>query len=70
MHTVIHGNPYMHVRITDLHDGSSFEIWAIPPKRLAIVPGLKATEAAVGRLIHFIFEGFREGKVESYGEKD
>lgn len=70
MHTVIHGNPYMHLRITDLHDGSSFDVWAVPPRKLAIVPGLRATEAAIERLVHFVFDGFREGRIASYAEEE
>jgi hypothetical protein len=66
MHAVIHGNPYAHVRLTDLWDGSSFDVWAVPPQRIALVPGLKASEAAFERLVHFIFEAFHEGKIVTY----
>ena len=34
MHAVEHGNPYAHVKITDLYDYSAFEVWAIPPARI------------------------------------
>jgi len=66
MHAVEHGNPYAHVKVTDLHDFSAFEVWAIPPRRIALLPGLKASEAAFERLVHFIFDGFREGQVGDY----
>ena len=66
MHAVIHGNPYAHVRLTDLCDGSSFDVWAVPPQCVALVPGLKASEAAFERLVHFIFDAFREGKIVTY----
>jgi hypothetical protein len=66
MHAVLHGNPYAHVKLTDVLDGSSFDIWAISPSRIALLPGLKATEAAYERLIHYIFDKFREGQVANY----
>ncbi len=61
MHAVAHGNPYAHVRLTDLFEGSSFDIWAITPQRVALIPGLKASEAAFERIVHYIFDAFREG---------
>lgn len=67
MHSVVHGNPHAEVRLTDLLDGSSFDVWAVPPAKLAIVPGLKGTEAALERLVHYIFDKFREGEVVEYG---
>ena len=67
MHAVEHGNPYAHVKITDVFDGSSFDIWAFPPQRIALIPGLKASEAAFERMVHYIFDKFREGQLEEYG---
>ncbi|MEK6303016.1 MAG: hypothetical protein AABO41_20075 [Acidobacteriota bacterium] len=69
MHAVAHGNPYAQVRLTDLFDGSSFDVWAIPPQRIALVPGLKASEAAVERLVHYIFDTFREGQIATYDDE-
>jgi hypothetical protein len=66
MHAIEHGNPYAHVKITDLYDYSAFEVWAIPPARVALLPGLKASEAAFERLVHHIFDGFKEGQVAEY----
>ncbi|MGA2465749.1 MAG: hypothetical protein ABSH06_15535 [Thermodesulfobacteriota bacterium] len=66
MHSVAHGNPYANLRITDLFDDSSFDVWAIPPERMILIPGLKASEAAFERLIQYIFETFREGKLITY----
>ena len=66
MHAVEHGNPYAHVKITDLYDYSAFEVWAVPPSRIALIPGLKASEAAFERLVHHIFDGFKEGQVVEY----
>lgn len=66
MHAVVHGNPYAHVKLTDIFDGSSFDIWAMSPSRIALMPGLKATEAAFERLVHYIFDKFREGQISNY----
>lgn len=66
MYAVEHGNPYAHVKITDLFDYSAFEVWAIPPGRIALLPGLKASEAAFERLVHYIFDDFKEGQVAEY----
>ena len=70
MYAVSHGNPYAHVRLTDLFDGSSFDIWAIPPQRMALIPGLKASEAAFERVVHYIFEAFREGQITTYDREE
>jgi len=66
MYAVEHGNPYAHVKLTDLFDGSSFDVWAIPPQRVALIPGLKASEAAFERLVHYIYDAFREGRLADY----
>lgn len=70
MHAVTHGNPYAHVKLTDLFDWSSFHVWAIPPQQIALIPGLKASEAAVERLIHYIFDVFKEGQVAEYDRQE
>ena len=69
VYAVEHGNPYAHVKIADLFDGSSFDVWAMPPSRLALMPGLKASEAGFERLVHYIFDAFREGKLTEYGRE-
>jgi len=70
MHAVEHGNPYAHVKITDLYDYSAFEVWAIPPARVTLLPGLKASEAAFERLVHHIFDDFKEGQIAEYERSD
>ncbi|HDI52397.1 MAG TPA: hypothetical protein ENF45_07175 [Bacteroidetes bacterium] len=69
MHAVEHGNPYAHVKLTDIYDGSSFDVWAISPSRIALMPGLKASEAAFERLVDYIFDQFREGQIADYGHE-
>ncbi|MCX6539308.1 MAG: hypothetical protein NT151_10320 [Acidobacteria bacterium] len=70
IHAVAHGNPYAHVAVADMFDGSSFDVWAIPPRRLALMPGLKASEAAFVRLVHHVFDRFREGQVSTYDQEE
>ena len=69
MHAVEHGNPYAHVKMTDMYDGSSFDVWAISPSRIALMPGLKASEAAFERIVDYIFDKFREGQIADYGNE-
>lgn len=70
MHAVAHGNPYAHLQMTDLLDGSSFDVWAVPPDRIALIPGLKASEGAFERLVTYIFESFREGQITTYDREE
>jgi hypothetical protein len=67
MYSVQHGNPYAQATITDFGDGSSFEVWAVPPAQIVLVPGLAASPAAFERIVHYVFDTFREGIVENYG---
>jgi hypothetical protein len=67
MYSVQHGNPYAQLTLTDYGDGSSFEIWAVPPDRIVLIPGLRASPAAFERIVHFVFDRFREGRLENYG---
>jgi hypothetical protein len=69
MHSVQHGNPYAYVQVSDSFDGSSFDVWALSPNAISIVPRLKATEAAIARLIQWIFEEFQEGSVDANAVK-
>ena len=62
-YAVEHGNPYAHLQLSDRYDGSSFELWAVTPDEILVVPRLRATEGAVERLIHYIYDEFREGEV-------
>lgn len=66
MHAIPHGNPYAHVILTDIYDGSSFEVWSLSANSVVVVPKLKATEAAYERLIHHIFDRFQEGEVREF----
>lgn len=60
---VYHGNPYIHMSVADYADGSSYDIWVVNPKRITIVPQIRATEGSLSRLINHIFERFKEGNI-------
>jgi hypothetical protein len=62
-YAVEHGNPYAHLQLSDRYDGSSFELWAVTFDEILVVPRLRATEGAVERVIHYIYDEFREGEV-------
>jgi hypothetical protein len=66
-YAVEHGNPYAHLQLSDRYDGSSFELWAVTSDEILVVPRLRATEGAVERLIHYIYDEFREGEVTDAG---
>ena len=61
--------PHVHMSLVDYMDGSSFDVWATSTNRITIVPQLRATHAAVARLVNHIFERFGEGRVEEYDEE-
>ena len=58
-----HGNPYIHMSVADYTDGSSYDLWVVNPKRIVIVPQIRATEGSLSRLTNHIFEQFKEGEI-------
>lgn len=60
--SVIHGNPYLHARVVDFHDGSSFDLILVSARRLLVVPTLRATESAVTRICHYVYEQIGEAE--------
>ena len=62
-------NPYVHMSLVDCTDGSSFDVWVATVDRITIIPQIKATHAAVARLVNHIFERFGEGRVEEHVEE-
>jgi hypothetical protein len=67
---LIHANPYLHMNLSDNIDGSSFDIWVLSLNRVLMLPGLEASEAAIGRVVNHIFENFGEGEVANYERQD
>jgi hypothetical protein len=64
--SVVHGNPYIHMIVTDYNDGSSFDIWVLKRNQIIIVPQMKGTVAGIKRLVNHIFDSFAEGEVKNY----
>lgn len=60
--SIIHGNPYLHARLVDFKDGSSFELLLVSPTKMLLVPQLRATEGAVTRLCRYIYEHVGEAE--------
>lgn len=67
-HSVPHGNPFARATVTDRYDGSSFEVWSVTGNSIILIPRLRATEAATGRLVHYLATEFAEGDVRDYGD--
>jgi hypothetical protein len=64
--SVIHGNPYVQMSVTDYIDGSSFDIWVLKNNQIIVVPQLKGTVAGIKRLVSHIFDSFAEGEINNY----
>lgn len=64
--SVLHGNPYVHLSVLDYFDGSAFDLWVLDRRQLIIVPQLKASIAAIKRLINHIFDDYAEGRLLDY----
>jgi len=64
--TVLHSNPYMHLSVVDNIDFSSADMWILSQNQILIVPQLKASEAALKRIVNHVFEQFREGSISDF----
>ncbi len=58
--TLLHGNPYVHIVVTDMVDGSSFSIYSADVNEVKIVPGSYSTKASLNRLLGTIRRKFAE----------
>jgi hypothetical protein len=47
---VLHGNPYIHLVVTDYVDGSNFNVFVAEDDEIRIVPGFRATVPSLARL--------------------
>jgi hypothetical protein len=64
--SVLHGNPYIQMSVTDYIDGSSFDIWVLKSNQIIVVPQMKGTIAGIKRLVNHIFDSFAEGEINNY----
>jgi hypothetical protein len=63
--SVIHNNPYVHLSLVDSTDGSAAELWVLRNDEILLVPQLKSSEAALKKVVNYIFEEWREGSLSS-----
>jgi hypothetical protein len=61
--TVLHANPYLHAALVDDIDFSAADVWVLSQKSILVVPQLKASNAALKRMVNHIFENFGEGRI-------
>ena len=61
--TVLHGNPYVHAALVDSRDFSTADVWVLSTTEVLVVPQLRASEAALRRIVNHIFEEFAEGTI-------
>jgi hypothetical protein len=61
--SVFHGNPYVHLSLVDNLDGSSAQVWVLRPNEVTIVPQIKASAAALKRIVNHVFEEWSEGAI-------
>lgn len=60
---VYHANPYLHVAVTDLWDGSTMDLYAHAPDELTIIPGLDCSGKAVSRVFDHVYDCFAAGEI-------
>lgn len=67
--TILHANPYLHLSIVDNIDYSSADVWVLARNQILVVPQIRASEAALKRIVNHIFENFREGTISEYKDQ-
>jgi hypothetical protein len=64
--TVLHANPYLHLSLVDNIDYSSADVWVLSQNEILVVPQMRASGAALKRIVNHIFEYFREGSISEF----
>jgi hypothetical protein len=67
--SVLHANPYIHLSVVDNKDFSSADLWVLAQDHILLVPQLRASAAALKRIVNHIFENFKEGQLSDYKEQ-
>jgi hypothetical protein len=62
-HSIIHGNPYLHISMMDYTDGSAYDLFILESTRVLLVPQVRATPSSLNRLLSGIFSHYPEGEV-------
>lgn len=55
---VLHRNPYLHVSLADLRDGSNFDVMVTDEHQVDVYPGFRSSLGALTQLAQFIGEEF------------
>lgn len=63
-HAVLHRNPYLHVTVTDHHDGSNFDLMVTEPNAIDIRPGFRASPGALNGLVQHLSERFAAENIQ------
>jgi len=63
-YSLIHGNPYVHMTVTDYLDSSSYDIWVLSDNKITISPQTVCSMNALNRLCDHISKEFQEGMVK------
>jgi len=58
--TVLHGNPYLHLSVIDVRDGSTFSVYSHEEATAKIIAGPSASNASLNRMIGRIRRDFAE----------
>lgn len=61
---VIHGNPYLHVSVADLRDGSNFDVMVTTADQVDLYPGFRASLGALTHLAQTLSERLDAAKIE------
>lgn len=68
--SVLHANPYIHLSVVDDRDGSAADLWVLKSDEIILVPQVRASEAALKKVVNYIFEEWREGSISSSTSSD
>ncbi|SEM01287.1 hypothetical protein [Haloferax larsenii] len=68
--TIYHNNPYAHISVLDLVDGSNCDVFVTSSDTISIIPGFRGSMNSLIRISDQIAREFQEGKVvEKYEQK-
>ncbi len=68
--TVLHANPYVHLSLVDNIDYSSADVWVLSQNEILVMPQMRASHAALKRIVNHIFEDYREGSISEFQEQN
>jgi hypothetical protein len=60
---VMHRNPYLHVAVSDLTDGSNYDVFVTSPDSIEIHPGFRASMGSLSRLSQALGERFEATEI-------